>query len=77
MFHQVPTPVGDSLGAPVSRRGPANSGGACPSRGMRRPAWQASLAALVALVVAVGPWQMPVGPAINSVRPAQTLRSGR
>ena len=35
---------------------------------MRRPAWQAALAGLiVALVIAVGVWSMPVGLALDAV----------
>src|SRR5262252_2118664 len=68
MFHQLLTPVGNSLGLsfPVA---------ALPVLvvilllgAFRRPAWQAALAGLtVALVVAVGPWQMPVPLAFGSV----------
>ncbi len=67
MFHQLLTPVGDSL--PLSFLVAA-----IPvvvvlvMLGLlRRPAWQASIAGLVtALIIAVTVWQMPVGMAINS-----------
>ena len=62
MFHQLLTPVGDSL--PLSFLVAA-----LPIvvvlvmlGALRRPAWQASLAGLiVGFVVAVAAWQMPVG----------------
>ena len=67
MFHQLLTPVGDSL--PLSFLVAA-----IPvivvlvMLGLlRRPAWQAAIAGLVsALIIAVTVWQMPVGMALNS-----------
>ncbi len=41
---------------------------------LRRPAWEAALAALVTgLVVAVAVWQMPIGLALNSVAAGAVL----
>ncbi len=68
MFHQLLTPVGNSLGLSFLVA-------ALPVLTMvfllgvfRRPAWQAALAALVVgVIVAVGPWQMPVQVAVQSV----------
>jgi lactate permease len=68
MFHQLLTPIGDSL--PLSFLVAA-----LPIivvlvmlGALRRPAWQASLAGLmVGFVVAVAAWQMPVGLALDSV----------
>jgi lactate permease len=68
MFHQLLTPVGGSLAL-------SSLVAALPVVAvvlllgvLRRPAWQAALAGLiVGLVVAVGPWQMPVPLAIQSV----------
>src|ERR1035438_7095286 len=68
MFHQLLTPVGNSLGLsflvailPVLT--------VLILLGVfRRPAWQAALAGLiVGLIVAVGPWQMPIQLALHSV----------
>jgi lactate permease len=68
MFHQLLTPVGDSLGLsflvailPVLT--------VLLLLGVfRRPAWQAALAGLiVGLIVAVWPWQMPIPLALHSV----------
>jgi lactate permease len=68
MFHQLLTPVGNSLAL-------SSLVAALPVLTvvlllgvLRRPAWQAALAGLiVGLAVAVGPWQMPVPLAIRSV----------
>ena len=68
MFHQLLTPIGDSL--PLSFLVAA-----LPIvvvlvmlGALRRPAWQASLAGLiVGFVVAVAAWQMPVALALDSV----------
>ncbi|NML29742.1 L-lactate permease [Paraburkholderia antibiotica] len=68
MFHQLLTPVGNSLF-------PSFLVAALPIIAVlallgwaRRPAWQASLAGLiVGLVVAIFVWQFPVGLAFNSV----------
>jgi lactate permease len=68
MFHQLLTPVGNSLGLsflvailPVLT--------VLILLGVfRRPAWQAASAGLiVALIVAVGPWQMPIHLALHSI----------
>ena len=68
MFHQLLTPVGNSLGLsflvailPVLT--------VLILLGVfRRPAWQAALAGLiVGIIVAVGPWQMPIQLALHSV----------
>ena len=68
MFRQLLTPVGDSLG-------PSFLIAILPVVAvlvllglLRRPAWQAALAGLiVALIVAVSAWHMPIGLALNSV----------
>jgi lactate permease len=68
MFHQLLTPVGNSLAL-------SSLTAALPVLAVvlllgvfRRPAWQAALAGLiVGLVVAVGPWQMPLPLAMRSV----------
>src|SRR5450755_1588264 len=68
MFQQLLTPVADSLGLSFVV--------ACLPiltvlillGGLRRPAWQASLAGLiVGLIVAVAVWQLPIGLALDSV----------
>jgi lactate permease len=67
MFHQLLTPIGGSL--PLSFLVAA-----LPVATVlvllgvaRRPAWQASLAGvIVALVIAIGPWKMPAGMALDS-----------
>jgi len=74
MFHQLVTPIGDSL--PLSF-----AAAALPIAVvllllgvLRRPAWQASIAGvLVALLLAVGVWQMPLGLALNSVAAGATF----
>jgi lactate permease len=68
MFHQLLTPVGHSLGLSFLVA-------ALPVLTilvllglLRRPAWQAALAGLVVgLLIAVLPWQMPVGLALDAV----------
>ncbi|MGF6968248.1 lactate permease [Paraburkholderia sp. WC7.3g] len=68
MFHQLLTPVGNSLF-------PSFIVAALPIIAVlallgwaRRPAWQASLAGLIiGLIVAIFVWQFPVGLALNSV----------
>jgi lactate permease len=67
MFHQLLTPVGDSLGLSVLVA-------ALPILAIlillgvfRRPAWEAALVGLIiGLVVAIAFWQMPAGLAFNS-----------
>jgi lactate permease len=68
MFHQLLTPVGDSLllSFVVAVLPIATVLGALGI--LRRPAWQASLAGLlVGFVIAVTVWKLPVGVALDSV----------
>src|SRR5271170_2619209 len=68
MFRQLLTPVGDSLGLSFLVAALPIVAILLLLGVLRRPAWQAALAGLVvALVIAVTAWQMPVGLAINSV----------
>ncbi len=68
MFHQLLTPIGDSLGASFCVAVMPILALVLLLGVLRRPAWQAALAALVvAFVIAVGPWRMPLGPAIQSM----------
>ena len=68
MFHQLLTPIGDSL-FPSFLVAILPIATVLALLGiLRRPAWQASLAGLiVGLIVAVTAWQFPVGLALNSV----------
>jgi lactate permease len=77
MFNQLLTPVGDSLilsflvaALPIVV--------VLVSLGvLRRPAWQSSLAGLlVALVIAIGAWKLPVGSPSTALRPASCSRCG-
>ena len=68
MFHQLLTPVGGSLVLSVLVAALPVVAVALLLGVLRRPAWQAALAGLlVGLIVAVGPWQMPLPLAIRSV----------
>ncbi|HXN09668.1 MAG TPA: L-lactate permease [Steroidobacteraceae bacterium] len=68
MFHQLLTPVGNSLVLSCLVAGLPLLAVLLLLGVMRRPAWQAALAGLIcALVVAIVPWQMPVGLALSSV----------
>lgn len=68
MFHQLLTPIDDSLGASFCVATLPILALVILLGVLRRPAWQAALAALVtAFVIAVGPWHMPVGPAVQSL----------
>jgi len=68
VFHQLLTPVGGSLVLSVLVAALPVVAVALLLGVLRRPAWQAALAGLlVGLVVAVGPWQMPLPLAIRSV----------
>ena len=68
MFHQLLTPVGGSLVLSVLVAALPVVAVALLFGVLRRPAWQAALAGLlVGLIVAVGPWQMPLPLAIRSV----------
>jgi len=68
MFHQLLTPVGGSLALSFSVAALPVVAVVLLLGVLRRPAWQAALAGLiVGFVVAVGPWQMPVPLAIQSV----------
>ena len=68
MFHQLLTPVGGSLALSFLVAALSVVAVVLLLGVFRRPAWQAALAGLiVGLVVAVGPWQMPVPLAMASV----------
>jgi lactate permease len=68
MFHQLLTPVGNSLGLSFIVAVLPVLAVLLLLGVLRRPAWQAALAGLlVGLVVAVGPWQMPFGLALHSM----------
>ncbi len=68
MFHQLLTPVGGSLALSFLVAALPVATILLLLGVLRRPAWQAALAGLaVALVIAVLPWQMPVGLALDSV----------
>src|SRR5690606_9944901 len=67
MFHQLLTPVGDSLLLSFLVATIPIIVVLMMLGVLRRPAWQASLAGLaVALVIAIGVWQMPVHLAASS-----------
>jgi lactate permease len=68
VFHQLLTPINDSLGASFCIAVLPIVALVILLGVLRRPAWQAALTALViAFVIAVGPWHMPVEPAIQSM----------
>ena len=68
MFHQLLTPIADSLGASFCVAALPILALVVLLGVLRRPAWQASLVALIiAFAIAVGPWKMPVEPAIQSM----------
>ncbi|MCC8394316.1 L-lactate permease [Paraburkholderia sp. MMS20-SJTR3] len=68
MFHQLLTPVGNSLLASFMVAALPIIAVLALLGWARRPAWQASLAGLIiGLVVAIFVWQFPVGLAFNSV----------
>ena len=68
MFRQLLTPVGDSLGLSFLIAILPVVAVLVLLGLLRRPAWQAALAGLiVALIVAVSAWHMPIGLALNSV----------
>ena len=74
MFQQLLTPVGDSLGLSFLVAVLPIVAILVLLGVLRRPAWQAALAALVTgLIVAVAVWQMPVGLALNSVAAGAVL----
>jgi lactate permease len=68
MFHQLLTPVDHSLGASFCVAALPVLALVVLLGILRRPAWQAALVALlIAFVIALGPWQMPWRPALQSV----------
>jgi lactate permease len=68
MFHQLLTPVGNSLALSCLVAGLPVLIVLVLLGILRRPAWQAALAGLIcALIVAIVPWQMPVDLAVHSV----------
>jgi lactate permease len=68
MFHQQLTPIGNSLGLSCLVAALPVVTVLLLLGVLRRPAWQAALAGLIlALIVAIVPWQMPVGLAMQSV----------
>ena len=74
MFHQLVTPVNNSLGLSFITA-PAPVAVVLVLLGiMRRPAWQASLAGLVvALALATSVWKLPGGLALNSIAAGATF----
>src|SRR5271165_5475934 len=74
MFQQLLTPVGDSLGLSFLVAILPIVAVLVLLGVLRRPAWQAALAALITgLIVAVAVWQMPVGLALDSVAAGAVL----
>jgi lactate permease len=74
MFHQLLTPIDDSLAASFCVAALPILALVMVLGVLRRPAWQAALAALVlAFAIAVGPWRMPLGPAIQSMLSGATF----
>src|SRR5271166_6231336 len=74
MFQQLLTPVGDSLGISFLVAVLPIVAVLVLLGVLRRPAWQAALAALITgLIVAVAVWQMPVGLALDSVAAGAVL----
>jgi len=74
MFHQLLTPVGDSLAWSFLVAALPVLTVVLLLGVFRRPAWQAALAGLiVGLVVAIGPWQMPAQLAFRSVHAGATF----
>jgi len=68
MFHQLLTPIGDSLGLSFIVAALPIVAVLVLLGVLRRPAWQAALAGLVvALIVSVTAWKMPVGLALDAV----------
>src|ERR1039458_1516645 len=68
MFQQLLTPIGDSLGLSFVVAVLPIIAVLVLLGVLRRPAWQAALAGLIAgLIIAVIGWKMPVGLAIDSV----------
>jgi lactate permease len=68
MFHQLLTPIGDSLPLSFLVAVLPIAVVLVLLGVLRRPAWQASLAGLaVGLIIAVTAWQMPVGLALDSI----------
>jgi lactate permease len=68
MFHQLLTPIDDNLAASFCVAALPIVALVIVLGVLRRPAWQAALAALlIAFVIAVGPWKMPLEPAIQSL----------
>lgn len=74
MFHQLTTPVDNSLSMSVLVAALPVLTVVVSLGVFRRPAWQAALAGLlVGAVVAIGPWQMPVRLAAQSVLSGATF----
>jgi len=68
MFHQLLTPVGNSLELSFLVAALPVLSVVLLLGVFRRPAWQAALVGLVVgVIVAVGPWQMPAGLAVQSI----------
>jgi lactate permease len=78
MFPQQLTPIGHSLGLSCLVAALPVVSVLLLLGVLRRPAWQAALAGLIlALIVAVLPWQMPINLALQSVLNGASSRSGR
>lgn len=74
MFHQLITPVAGSLGLSFAAATIPIAVVLVLLGVLRRPAWQASIAGvIVALLLAVTVWQMPVGLALDSIAAGATF----
>ncbi|MGZ3276650.1 MAG: L-lactate permease [Caulobacteraceae bacterium] len=74
MFHQLLTPIGGSLPLSFLVAALPVAVVLVMLGVMRRPAWQASLAGvIVALIIAVGLWKMPLGLALDSTAAGMTF----
>jgi lactate permease len=68
MFHQLLTPIDGSLGASFCVAALPILALVVLMGILRRPAWQGAAGALVvAFAISVGPWQMPLEPAVQSL----------
>ena len=74
MFHQLLTPIGDSLPLSFIVAALPVAVVLVMLGVLRRPAWQSSLAGVVvALIIAVTLWKMPVGLALDSTAAGMTF----
>ena len=74
MFHQLLTPIGGSLPLSFLVAALPVAVVLVMLGVLRKPAWQSSLAGVVvALIIAVGVWKMPLGMALNSAAAGVTF----